>query len=283
MNWGVVEAQPRGAPTLTTGTHPKMLTRKQRWRRTRTRKNAWGNLPPEVLDAMLAGGGGMPKSVSWDHSYAAGLKIRADAAAEAARRAAKEDSRLKAAAAAAAVRGGPIPRSVSCSSLAPKRTLFPRSNSKDELGTRPRRGSGPPTGRHIGRDMLPHRRGVSFDTQVRGRFGGLSCRVLTGCRRGRSVLLRSFLFWWPPPKESRGREERERARERQPPPRSGADRLYTGWEVFPVARFVDRAASALSLENGEGGGGARLMTRCGKVSFFHVVVFFLQALSVLSE
>lgn len=182
VNWGVVEAQPRGAPTLTTGTHPKMLTRKQRWRRTRTRKNAWGNLPPEVLDAMLAGGGGMPKSVSWDHSYAAGLKIRADAAAEVARRAAKEDSRLKAAAAAAAVRGGPIPRSVSCSSLAPKRTLFPRSNSKDELGTRPRRGSGPPTGRHIGRDMLPHRRGVSFDTQVRGRFGGLSCAVLlTGC------------------------------------------------------------------------------------------------------
>lgn len=175
VNWGVVEAPPRGAPTLTTGPYSKMLTRKQRWRRTRTRKNAWGNLPPEVLDAMLAGGGGMPKSVSWDHSYAAGLKLRADAAAEAARRAAKEDSRLKAAAAAAAGggRGGQMPRSVSCSSLAPKRTLFPRSNSKDELGTRPRRGSGPPTGRQHGRDMLPHRRGVSFDTQV---WLGCRCR-----------------------------------------------------------------------------------------------------------
>lgn len=123
----------------------------------------------------------MPKSVSWDHSYAAGMKLR-DAAAEAARRAAKEDSRLKAAAAAAG-RSGQMPRSVSCSSLAPKRTLFPRSNSKDELGARPRRGSGPPTGRQHGRDMLlPHRRGVSFDTQVRGRVV-LVCCWCVGARR----------------------------------------------------------------------------------------------------
>ncbi|CAM9375650.1 unnamed protein product [Scytosiphon promiscuus] len=144
-----------------------MLTRKQRWRRTRTRKNAWGDLPPEVLDSMLATG--MSKSVSWDHSYAAALKIRADKAKEVARRAEKEDSRVKAAAVAAAA----IPRSVSCSSLAPKRSLFHRSNSsRDGLdggggAATPRRGSSAAAQQQQRRRMLPHRRGVSFNTQVK--------------------------------------------------------------------------------------------------------------------
>ncbi len=182
-----MEGRAVGAPTLTTGRggacFSTMLTRKQRWRRTRTRKNAWGDLPPEVLDAML-GGVGMPKSVSWDHSYAAALKIRADKAAEVARRAAaKEDSRVKAAAAMTmGGRGDPgqMPRSVSCSSLAPKRTLFPRSSSKDGLERgAPRRGSSAATGQQGRRHMLPHRRGVSFNTQVGGCVGGVLAVLCT--------------------------------------------------------------------------------------------------------
>ncbi|CAN0118015.1 unnamed protein product, partial [Ectocarpus fasciculatus] len=174
-----------------------MYTRKQRWRRTRTRKQTWGDLPPELLDAMLAaGGGGMPKSVSWDHSYAAGLKIRADKAAEVAHRAAAEDSKLKAAAAAAAAKGRgvevSIPRSVSCSSLGPKRTLFARTSSKDELGDTGgggvRRGSSATTAaaQHR-RRILPHRRGVSFNTQVK--------MVLIPKREEFSELERVKLWW----------------------------------------------------------------------------------------
>lgn len=135
-----------------------------------------------------AGATGMPKSVSWDHSYAAGLKIRADKAAEVACLAAHEDSRLKAMAASLKGRGGGgggmgvdrsggghMPRSVSCSNFAPKRTLFPRtSSSKDELGRAGegigvRRGSSQEGGegeRKQRRRVLPRRRGVSFDTQV---------------------------------------------------------------------------------------------------------------------
>lgn len=166
--YGVVEGQSRGAPCLTVSPllSAAMLTRKQRWRRTRTRKNAWGDLPPEVLDSMLTTG--MSKSVSWDHSYAAALKIRANKAAEVARKAEKEDSRLKAAKAAAAA----IPRSVSCSSLAPKRSLFHRSNSsRDGLdggggAATPRRGSTAVAAQQQRRRLLPHRRGVSFNTQV---------------------------------------------------------------------------------------------------------------------
>jgi len=126
----------------------------------------------------MLGGVGMPKSVSWDHSYAAALKIRADKAAEVARRAAKEDSRVKAAAASvAATRGGRVdpgqmPRSVSCSSLGPKRTLFARSSSKEGLERgAPRRGSSAANMQQSRRHMLPHRRGVSFNTQV----GGVGC------------------------------------------------------------------------------------------------------------
>lgn len=125
-----------------------------------------------MLEAMLAasGGGMMSKSVSWDHSYAVGLKLKADKAAEAARReAAKEDSRVRAAAAAQASGDGGageavhIPRSVSCSSLAAKRALFPRSSSKDELGSGAARERGASAG--VRRRVL-HRRGVCFDTQV---------------------------------------------------------------------------------------------------------------------
>lgn len=112
---------------------------------------------------------GMSKSVSWDHSYAAALKIRADKAAEVARREErKKDSRVKAAAVAAAA----IPRSVSCSSLAPKRSLFHRSNSsRDGLdggsgAPTPRRGSTAVAAQQQRRRMLPQRRGVSFNTQV---------------------------------------------------------------------------------------------------------------------
>lgn len=119
---------------------------------------------------LAASGGGISKSVSWDHSYAAGLKLKANKAAEAARReAAQEDSRVRAAAAAQASGGGAageavhIPRSVSCSSLAAKRTLFPRSSSKDELGS----GEVTARGANAGvRRRVLHRRGVCFDTQV---------------------------------------------------------------------------------------------------------------------
>eukprot|EP00904_Undaria_pinnatifida_P013439 jgi/Undpi1/9225/HiC_scaffold_26.g11683.m1 len=164
-----------------------MFTRKQQWRRTRTRKHAWGNLPPEVIEAMLAAGAGtgVPKSVSWDHSYSAGLRV--SEAADAARRAAKQEdsSRTKEAAAVASLAAKsssssavgmtaaaptaaaeaaatvPMPRSVSCSSLAPKRTLFPRSSSRDDLGpSAAARRANAARGR-----LLPRRRGVSFDTQ----------------------------------------------------------------------------------------------------------------------
>lgn len=123
---------------------------------------------------LAAGAGGMSKSISWDHSYAAGLKMRADKAADAARRAAKQGSRVEAAAkaakakAAAARAGGGggeavhIPRSVSCSSLAEKRTLFPRSSSKTDLGGN----GGVRRGSASKRRGLPQRKGVSFDTQV---------------------------------------------------------------------------------------------------------------------
>lgn len=159
-----------------------MLTRKQQWRRTRTRKQAWGNLPPEVLEAMLTAGAGgglpsMPKSISWDHSYAAGLKLRAARAA----RAVKEGARAKATAAAAAVAGAAtsssaaggkgggagaeaahIPRSASCSSLGPKRTLFPRSSSRDDL----RESADKRRMSNSRRRILPRRKTVTFNTQV---------------------------------------------------------------------------------------------------------------------
>lgn len=165
-----------------------MLTRKQQWRRTRTRKQSWGDLPPEVLEAMLAAGSaGMSKSVSWDHSFAAGMKMRAERAKEEeARRATqREVDATKAAAAAAtsaagidasksatggngAVGGGEavyIPRSVSCSSLAAKRSLFQRSASRDEFGSSGAGGVGSRRGSAQRRRVM-HRRGVSFDTQV---------------------------------------------------------------------------------------------------------------------
>ncbi|CAN0370829.1 unnamed protein product, partial [Ectocarpus sp. 8 AP-2014] len=139
------------------------------------------------------------KSVSWDHSYAAGLKMRADRAAEVAHRAAAEDSKLKAAAAAAVAAAAAkgkgvevsIPRSVSCSSLGPKRTLFARtSSSKDELGAAGggvRRGSSATTAAQHRRRMLPHRRGVSFNTQVK--------MVLIPKREEFSELERVKLWW----------------------------------------------------------------------------------------
>lgn len=143
---------------------------------------------------MLAAGGGtgVPKSVSWDHSYSAGLKSRTTEAADAARRAAKQEDSSRAKEAAVAARAAKtnssaavgaaaataaagaaegaapavhLPRSVSCSSLAPKRTLFPRTSSRDDLGpSAAARRANTARGR-----LLPRRRGVSFDTQVRER------------------------------------------------------------------------------------------------------------------
>lgn len=142
----------------------------------------------------------MSKSVSWDQSFAAALRERAEQSRAEAVRAATQAGRkdaLDAAAAASATaagrngrgggggtpgpgmgamnRGGGgiaeqhIPRSVSCSSLEARRTLFPRSASRDELaesekgagagGSARRRGSD-------GRRCVLRRRGVSFDTQV---------------------------------------------------------------------------------------------------------------------
>ena len=87
-----------------------MLTRKQQWRRIRTRnKRAWGDLPPEVLEAMLGGGANMSKSVSWDQSFAAALRERAGQSRAEAVRAATQAGRkdaLDAAAAAAAAGNG---------------------------------------------------------------------------------------------------------------------------------------------------------------------------------
>lgn len=178
--WGGDEASGgQVAPSVDGPLALEMLTRKQQWRRTRTRKHVWADLPPEVVEAMMAAGGsrcaGMAKSVSWDHSYAAGLRIRAD---NATRR--HDDSRAthqkrsrhgSTAASAAGSRANgtgaaepvQIPRSVSCSSLSAKRTLFPRTSSRDELaGTaaQARRGS------VVRRRIMPRRRGVTFDTQV---------------------------------------------------------------------------------------------------------------------
>ena len=193
--WGGDEAGSARAPSLGGPLLADMFTRKQQWRRTRTRKHAWGNLPPEVVEAMLAAGGGtgVPKSVSWDHSYSAGLMSRDSEAADAARRAAKQENSSRtneaavaaraakttsaavgvsaaaaaeaeaAAAAEAAASALHLPRSVSCSSLAPKRTLFPRTSSRDDLGpSAAARRANAARGR-----LLPRRRGVSFDTQVR--------------------------------------------------------------------------------------------------------------------
>lgn len=190
LGWGADEAGSARAPSLDGPVLADMFTRKQQWRRTRTRKHAWGNLPPEVVEAMLAAGGGtgVPKSVSWDHSYSAGLKLRDTESADAARRAARQEessrsneaavaalaaktkgSALGVSAAAAAAEAAAeaaavnLPRSVSCSSLAPKRTLFPRTSSRDDLGpSAAARRANTARGR-----LLPRRRGVSFDTQVR--------------------------------------------------------------------------------------------------------------------
>lgn len=179
-----------------------LLTRKQQWRRTRTRnKRSWGDLPPEVLEAMLGGGANMSKSVSWDQSFAAALRARAEQSrAEAIRVAA---AAVATGSAAAAARGGQqgegrkgamvntrhagagsvqdqhIPRSVSCSSLEARRTLFPRSSSRDELGVAGKPGAGVRRGSDGRRGVL-HRRGVSFDTQVRMKSVVVSYHISTG-------------------------------------------------------------------------------------------------------
>lgn len=163
---------------LITGPIMGMLTRKQQWRRTRTRnKQSWGDFPPEVLEAMLGGNGaaGMIKSVSWDHSYTVGSRQRADQRRTDVNPAAKHDdanvepnSHPSSSAGSHGIPEVHIPRSVSCSSLAEKRTLFPRSSSGDGLGTDRAAVTG--TGSQIGskvRHRVLHRRGVRFDTQVR--------------------------------------------------------------------------------------------------------------------
>lgn len=158
----------------------KLLTRKQQWRRTRTRKHAWGDLPPEVLEAMLAAcSGGMSKSLSWDQSYLSNMKLKPnETVEESTRRVSQQqeqqepqhqnkqestdatDSRAGAKSASGGVAPVLIPRSVSCSSLSTRRILFPRSSSRDELGEGSARRVSASQRRVLGR------RGVSFDTQV---------------------------------------------------------------------------------------------------------------------
>lgn len=146
-----------------------MLTRKQIWRRTKTRKRLWGALPPEVLEDMLANSRGIPKAVVWDHNFAE-MQLRVERAAETARRAAKEEEEGRSSAGeAVTAMTGPnagvgaepipnIPRSVSDSSLTSRRTLFPRSSSKHDLG--------PEASVAVDAVRRPHRKSVRFNTQV---------------------------------------------------------------------------------------------------------------------
>lgn len=140
----------------------------------------------------------MSKSVSWDQSFAAALRERAEQsraeAVRAATQAGRKDALDAAAAEAAAAgigragggstpgagvgtmnRGGGgiaekhIPRSVSCSSLEARRTLFPRSASRDEFGESEKGAGAGGSARRRGSDgrrRVLRRRGVSFDTQV---------------------------------------------------------------------------------------------------------------------
>lgn len=146
-----------------------MLTRKQIWRRTKTRKRFWGALPPEVLEDMLANSRGIPKAVVWDHNFAE-KQLRVEQAAETARRAAKEEEEgRRSAGKVVTVAAGPnagmgaepvpsIPRSVSDSSLSSRRTLFPRSSSKHDLG--------PEASGAVDAVRRPHWKSVRFNTQV---------------------------------------------------------------------------------------------------------------------
>ncbi|CAM9907360.1 unnamed protein product, partial [Discosporangium mesarthrocarpum] len=152
-----------------------MLTRKQQWRRTRTRKNAWSDLPPELQDAIMVGGTGFNKSISWDHSFALAARVNAEKAQAEARRAQADKARAAAAATASSAR--PIPRSVSCSSLSVRRTLFPRNSKRLSLS-----GHGGGKNGRVG-----HRIGVSFDSQVK--------MVLIPRREEYSEAERALMWW----------------------------------------------------------------------------------------
>lgn len=169
----------------------KLLTRKQQWRRTRTRKHAWGDLPPEVLEAMLAvNHGGREKSFSWDYGYIGILGLKSSKVAEEANHrevckghplhqhreqesADATGSDLTAGAKSASGTGDPvhIPRSMSCSSLSTKRMLFARSSSRVELSEGAAGREKATCRRVLGR------RGVSFDTQVRSVMASLGIKT----------------------------------------------------------------------------------------------------------
>lgn len=179
-----------------------MLTRKQMWRRTKTRKRLWGALPPEVLEDMLANSRGIPKAVVWDHNFAE-IQLRVERAAETARRASREEEEgqslageVATAAAAASPNAGVgaeaapiIPRSVSDSSLSSRRTLFPRSSSKHDLG--------PVASDAVDAVRRPHRKSVRFNTQVcTSLLSSLNCLSESSKSRGR------FLRMIPPPRNT---------------------------------------------------------------------------------
>ncbi|CAM9921087.1 unnamed protein product, partial [Phaeothamnion confervicola] len=137
-----------------------VLTRKQQWRRTKTRRQGWVELPPDVMDQMLGNGTGLPKIASWDTSMSASAKFRGAERAV-------EDQFAKAQAAAAAALPQSMPaaalqRSVSCQALAAKRTLFPRPNSKADLPGTAAAGDGPRT-----LSAFRRTRHVSFDVRVK--------------------------------------------------------------------------------------------------------------------
>lgn len=165
----------------------------------------------------------MSKSVSWDQSFAAALRERAEQSRAEAIRVAATTAAAAATTAAATARSGHqgdgrkaaaantrhpgaadsvpeqhIPRSVSCSSLEVRRTLFPRSSSRDELGMTRKAGFGGRRGSDGRRGVL-HRRGVSFDTQVRYTSFLLaikttSCytKCMSCCSLQRSSFLRAY-------------------------------------------------------------------------------------------
>ncbi|CAM9349732.1 unnamed protein product [Choristocarpus tenellus] len=178
-----------------------MLTRKQQWRRTRTRKNAWSDLPPDLLDSMMPGGGGINKSASWDHSFALALRVKAERAQAEARRLQADKAR------AAAASARHIPRSVSCSSLSAKRTLFPRNSSRLSFAGQ------------LGVSVKGRGKYVSFDTQV---------KMILIPRREEYSPSERILMWW-------GRDDYGRFRQVLIEwKRRNADKLHEGDNILSI-------------------------------------------------
>lgn len=151
----------------------KLLTRKQQWRRTRTRRHSWANLPPELLEAMLAASSrGISKPVPLELSYAKGMKAEPNQGGgnpgNMTQRRQQDREELASTPPDPTSVKTPsgvadplhLPRSMSCSSLTTNRILFPRSSSRDGLGERSIRRE------RRGRRILGRKK-ISFDAQVR--------------------------------------------------------------------------------------------------------------------